>query len=1675
MSKAAELIAGLQADAEFDSAGGFSLDREKAREKMRQFQLADPHRYVLLLVECAVLRGASQIEFEIDADDMIMSFDAALEWEDLDELYTSLFIDRSGAGIRARRELALACNAVMALNPSFVEIVSHGPKGGVRARLRPDQPDEVERIDDAPAAGEQAPPNTRIHVRERFRPGLLVRFLRDRQGTIAEEQALRQRCATASTRILLDGKPISFGLPPGLHASVPFEAEDLRGVAGIELDSLDSKVVLLSNGVEVARHELAESVPGLWFWVDGSCLRKDVSQNDIVRGDPSYAAMLKAIAAARDQVLGKLAKAWLAGEYGEDSKPTANEVFRLLSRCFMKWADANWLRVDAGPLGALAELPLWFTTDRRWFDSRSLATSRDPERGLMFSTQDHEQVVPEGWGPVIFADPRVCPVEAIKRVYPDAHDVTEELARKVPAEQARRRWRGRPHEPRLPRGEWPVRLPLDAGDIRGELSLRPHRRSDLRVIVDGCLLTDLELDTPIPGLAIVLEGPFTPLSDYSRPRLDSDYARGLLAVLAQVPVLLAHWAFVQGEAARPLVRQSMLELSDAALPVRWLQTFGFSRNAAEAQVVRFGPASLLPPLGLAEQPSVLAHMFELETVDRQRVTLVQIDQERRAREHQRGKLLSVAPRVPTASEPLAVLLLRCTTEERRLLAAVFGEDAIVDDTTNYETHVARQAFERKPIVQPSRPDRSTWVVSVEHQGVRGLLGVDASELQNVRPKGSKQTEGAPLTAAIDVIYRQRSLTSMRVPCFLPGVRASFAWDEAPVSVTFNGLSGSTTPLSHAVQVGLIALIRQHVAPALQLGGRPGGELRALVWRALVAPFLSPDHYAAWRWFRREHLDDPSRAIEAFWQVFLLFPTYEVAEIADAISMLLAANHPPSRDALIDLLGQGKDWTSPGGATKAKPSDDPRLFHRGLIELYPELEALALFESAGRAPITLTALAESVASTGKLYYIEDQTLSYPGNERLIVRASADDQVGLIRLFGELLIDASDWIREQEQRRAFDAQRALERLEIDPGVRMIAVDFDADGFRGQMAIPPWIPGDSGVMSVLLCHGRRPIETIELHAVLPVQVIVDDERIEFEQQFIRVDRSGKRMAELRSFLGRVLDSQLLPALAERYAGLDPANRKLAWGWVTRWLRKQAPHAGDHPNRLGEVGRRFAELPAFVDIDGSPRTLAELSERYRQHKVLYYLDRKPTDDVPLPERVVLRRAEDHSLLGELFRELRDYEPLRAEVAVGLRRLRNAAPAPSLDSIPVDALVRVDLDRHDLSGALWIPAAYPFDASVVMAAQQRVVEVLPSFVPELPIAGLVMGSPTNRAFSQVELEGAQRRYLEDRVINAYSQVLNRYRYELEHPDRVDVSDVELARRRAVVIELLRAAMIALARSKRAGGPEDLVKGNLRQRLADTPLLRLSTGRLISLTTALESRPVELAHLDLWELPPPAVEPVEPAEPVVSSELEAQIEQLERRVGEGEDALLAVMKLAFARDERAKPAPPETAELIAKGERLDEHAFDVHEQIEVMLQAQRAAAAEPEPPPVTPPPPPEPDPEDLLLDAIREELRQIRHGHEALLSEGLLDKIEVESRRGKAALVRIDGAVIFDADHPCFARALAEPGDPVWVSFLTSVAYSALNHWQAQITDDDELAFHDRHAALLLSGVLMASDAAASL
>src|SRR5690606_20095120 len=115
----------LRAGGELDSRGQFTLDRAQARAKMQKFQLDDPRRYVLELVQAAVLRGATAVSFEIDADDMRMRCDGQpFTAAELAELWGSIFADGDDRPLRGLKQLALGLNAALGLNPKRIVVRS---------------------------------------------------------------------------------------------------------------------------------------------------------------------------------------------------------------------------------------------------------------------------------------------------------------------------------------------------------------------------------------------------------------------------------------------------------------------------------------------------------------------------------------------------------------------------------------------------------------------------------------------------------------------------------------------------------------------------------------------------------------------------------------------------------------------------------------------------------------------------------------------------------------------------------------------------------------------------------------------------------------------------------------------------------------------------------------------------------------------------------------------------------------------------------------------------------------------------------------------------------------------------------------------------------------------------------------------------------------------------------------------------------------------------------------------------------------------------------------------------------------------------------------------------------------------------------------------------------------
>ncbi len=288
----------LRTDGRSKEPGEFTLDATVALKKMQDYQLVDAHHYVLELVQAAVHKGATWIDFQIDSDDMWMRFDGApYSAAQLDTIYPAVFRKDLDAETRARAQLGLGLNAARALDLRWIRVLSGRPGKRVELHVRPDADDEVAPTDREPGKPKgRRRVSTEIHVKTTLMGERVKRIVDGLSDRLPEEQALWERCSHASVEVTLDGQRLSQGLQlEGAVGVTTFEAEGLRGVAGYRPDGDPARVRLAMHGVELSTHPLQGLHDrGFEALVEADGLRKDVSQADVVRDD-RYAKVIAAV------------------------------------------------------------------------------------------------------------------------------------------------------------------------------------------------------------------------------------------------------------------------------------------------------------------------------------------------------------------------------------------------------------------------------------------------------------------------------------------------------------------------------------------------------------------------------------------------------------------------------------------------------------------------------------------------------------------------------------------------------------------------------------------------------------------------------------------------------------------------------------------------------------------------------------------------------------------------------------------------------------------------------------------------------------------------------------------------------------------------------------------------------------------------------------------------------------------------------------------------------------------------------------------------------------------------------------------------------------------------------------------------------------------------------------
>ncbi|HVI01222.1 MAG TPA: hypothetical protein VM869_21040, partial [Enhygromyxa sp.] len=1145
-----ELLKELASAGAVEARGGFTIDPDKAREKLRQYQLADPHRYVLLLVEAAVSCGASKLEFEIDSDDLHLRFDgASFAYEQLENIYASLFASAGElaveelARLRGLQQLAFAINSAMALNPRFVRVVSVGvDRTGARLELRPDEHDRIEPI---PAA-EEAEPGTSIHVKDRFRPGLLVEFFRSIRGNLIETQLLREHCRWSRTPVSVNGDLVSgsFEFERSHWTAIdvfdpPKDGERIgRAVLGLEAGRpeqlAEPSAVLLSNGVFMERVAVLGGVPGFAAIVDSPRFGKDVSQTKLLR-DAGYDAVMQAIQAAQDQTIARLAERCTAG--------TAPSWAHAVLLEWLRQSRLGGLRKalrEHETFAVVADVPLWPVIGAANVSTRALIESDEPVR---FATETF------GFAPLdvpyvldLSVDDQRTRAGVLEQLFGSRlHDFTANLRREHERQRKRLEFMARKQLPELGDGHYTIRGAITgehrerdrSAAIHGELGVRVLGQLDswVRLLHEGCVLQEVRLEHPLPGFCAVVQAELTPNADYEQAQPDERLISALVATLVGLNQALTELAAskvvtAQHTELRELLRTFVSAVVRADHAIEFLLQFGFTRSHAKRELDRLPAATLsaIQPDWQLDRPAGERHPIAevplFARVHAQPVSLAELRARRSA-----GQRLAWLEHGTGPLPQLDVDVLLLDQRDRELLRALLDNEALEPFAERLAWIRRREAFLERPPAALALAHACVARVPLQIDGLRGELGLREFAF-------SDAGQGA---TPVRVHYRERLLCELSVELPLPGLVAWIESDALEVSPSFDGLAH---PLS--LREPLLRTLVSLVEHQLDRARRAPRELRRCEWwlLAMVPNLVFAEDGLARAFVQLREAHGQAQALADLGALLALLERFPDRDLERALGRLRGAGELPTPAAVEQQLRR----------PSRRPTDAERealALRRGLVPQLASLLALPLLRRfTGRPVDGNTPRVVPLASVFD-HAARNEPLSWVGEDfSLDLMPSIDfELVGLDpiehRLLQDLLgADGLELIGEWLQGRAqFERRRTTGEIRVPRGAALTIVQVSGNGWRGELGIVRDSPRNVQRSKIrVFTHGRE-AAVVDLPAKpLPLLGALEFDELALTDRFDDVTAAERERVRQ---LVQARSDELIVDLVARHSSFDRADK--------------------------------------------------------------------------------------------------------------------------------------------------------------------------------------------------------------------------------------------------------------------------------------------------------------------------------------------------------------------------------------------------------------------------------------------------------------------------------------------------------------------------------------------------------
>jgi hypothetical protein len=1409
-----DLLGALRAAGRRETTGGFTLDAAKARDKLREFQLADPSRYILLLMQAMVLRGATHIAVTSDADDIrvIGHGAAAFTREELTDFYVLLFDDRPPPGVR---EIALALNAAMALDPRWVRLEGAAADGrGFRLEQRNDAADRIEVLSGATHG-------IVVHVRERFRVAHFVRFI-TKGGHARERNHVAEASVFAGIPITLDGQAIARATLPEVEhqVRVQLHGRDL-GVVGLA-PSGPGRLALVRHQVLIATDENSDpDMFGVRGVVDVSHLRTDASVSQIVR-DELWTEVLVAVRDAADEALAERARC-----HPRDEAAWAG-LHALLCRRIDEYRTRTSER-DAARRRDFLGVALWRTSS-----GARLSTADVLALPEVCYTHSAARPVPDG-----FAQTLVVSQQDAARLASvtegRAKDVTFELHRAVTRDSNRRQYEARKVDGKLSAAnDYAQVVRFERSGIRGVVGYpSTPGPSWIRIVVDGCLLCELPLPTPLPlsTIHVVVQGPFSPTPLFDGVERDETFAAAAHAMLCAVAqVVSAELHARRVPALTPELADFVVGVLDGTWATRLLARLGLPATLATASpnvtdvVARYGDPWRRPFVrGLPERVDhPFAAMQWFEDGAGTPISLQQI-------------LDAVGPthKIPviTFSRPKLerppMLVVRVDARRMQILEHLVGGGRIEKLGADFERWLARERFDASPHARVPEIDASAIVhaLELEHEArpVRVLLLRDREA-----------------STSWSVVIEGRHVASIEGPA-VRGLTGHVTLAREHLNARCDGIVDEGKRVAVAAMSAAVLALVAGFADA-----RPDDERVADFFIDVLGLACPTSTYVRlWKDLHARH--DAAWASTTYCRALRLGGEWEPDRVARSIHSTLG------RRGVFELEEVQADLSS---ARRVKSSwADHR---EAAASVLPRVLAVACIRAGAVAQASLQQVFDAVGQSQPARYLPS-SVDAPDELEGAIRLDAANLARLQRIVGSAsLVDDSPRIATIRKHSAFMARPQLESLALAEGAALASIIVSIEGFRGVLGVQHQPPvGSRASGKIVVCCRQRPVA--ELTTPAPWIGILDGSEVGLES-----DYEGLTEREVE-WVMRLLDLHRAPMIdALVAAAANGADADLARQWVQHFLRAVLPRHEHHQPAFDDAGLGdIVGAPLFLDAAGGGLSIRDVRTRFGAEGRITFVRGVGLD--PGRSAIVVRDETEEALVRHMFDDVADVHAFATGRASFMMRSRAAAPLPIA---PGDALVVEPIDNRQLRGALWIPAIFVDAPKVAFGPGDRVVDEQ-ELSTMFPCCGGIGGSGVEIAedWSGTTLSRARADHLKSRATKLYTRLVR----ELPAGGPSD-DDPRLPWLRALMQRLREIA------SAGRSWPSHEMRALYRD-LREVPLVAMANGRLVSWQAAEraarpevsdtappsdidDAPPVAEAHVTVAAeptAPPPVAEAIEPA------------------------------------------------------------------------------------------------------------------------------------------------------------------------------------------------------------------------